>query len=161
MHDGITILCHSLSISKLLHIVSRITNINFNCKQGDASRSQANLPVNVDSLGFRSASNLAPSAFLALLMESWKLHISSYPPICQLLAQWQGPGLVYMEGCLACGHTPSYGHTSAKVLGPAGSPITYLTPFWPTVPISRLEHAYWVLAPVSQEHGLTHLLSRR
>ena len=85
IHDGITILCHSLSIPKLLHIlrtspafsspllkswdhlmmaiVSRITNINF--KQGDVSWSQATLPVNSGGLGFRSAFNLAPSAFLA------------------------------------------------------------------------------------------------
>ena len=80
MDDG-----HSLSIPKLLHIVCtspafssplleswdhlmmaiicRITNINF--KQGDASWSQATLPVNSGGLGLRSASNLAPSAFLA------------------------------------------------------------------------------------------------
>ena len=104
MHDGITILYHSLSIPKLLHILRtspafssplleswdhlnmaffpRITNINF--KQGDASWSQANLPLNSGGLGFRSASNLATSAFLALLMESWTLHVSSYLPICQL-----------------------------------------------------------------------------
>ena len=85
MHDDITILCHSLSIPKLLHIlhtfpgfssplleswdhlmtaiISRITNINF--KQEDASWSQATLPVNSSGLGLQSASNLAPSVFLA------------------------------------------------------------------------------------------------
>ena len=85
MHDGITIQRHSLSIPKLLRIlctssafssplleswdhlmmaiISRITNMNF--KQGDASWSQATLPVNSGGLGFRSASKLAPSAFWA------------------------------------------------------------------------------------------------
>ena len=84
-HDAITILRHSFAIPKLLHIlrtspafssplltswdnllmsiVSRITNINFNV--GDSSWLQATLPVNAGGLGFRSASNLAPSAFLA------------------------------------------------------------------------------------------------
>ena len=47
----------------MMATVSRITNINF--KQGDASWSQATLPVNLGGLGLRSASNLAPSAFLA------------------------------------------------------------------------------------------------
>ena len=84
-HDTITILRHSFSIPKLLHIlrtsptftspllvswdnllmsiVSRITNINF--RMGDSSWLQATLPVKSGVLGFRSASNLAPSAVLA------------------------------------------------------------------------------------------------
>ena len=84
MHNAITILRHSLSIPKLLHIlqtspaflsplfeswdhllesiVSRITNIDFD--QGD-SWLQATLPVKSGGLGFRSTSTLAPSAFLA------------------------------------------------------------------------------------------------
>ena len=84
LHDAITILRHSFSIPKLLHtlrtspafsspilnswdhlmksIVCRITNIDFD--QSDTWL-QATLPVKVGGLGFRSASTLAPSAFLA------------------------------------------------------------------------------------------------
>ena len=46
-----------------MSIVSRITNIEF--RQGDPAWLQATLPVNSGGLGFRSASGLAPSAFLA------------------------------------------------------------------------------------------------
>ena len=81
-HDAITILRHSFAIPKLLHIlqtspafssplltswgnllmsiVSRITNIDFTA--GDSSWLQATLPVTAGGVGFRSASNLAPSA---------------------------------------------------------------------------------------------------
>ena len=84
-HDAITILRHSFAVPKLLHvlrtspaflsplllswdnllisIVSRITNINF--LPGDPSWLQASLPVRSGGLGIRSASHLAPSAFLA------------------------------------------------------------------------------------------------
>ena len=112
MHDAITILRHSLSIPKLLHIlrtspaflsplleswdhllesiVSRITNIDFD--QGD-SWLQATLPVKSGGLGFRSASTLAPSAFLAsaggasdLMQELLPDHLSSTPYIDRDLA---------------------------------------------------------------------------
>ena len=105
MHDAITILRHSFSISKLLHtlrtspaysspsleswdhhlksIMSRITNIDFD--QGD-SWLQATLPVKLDGLGFRSASILAPSTFLAsadgaseLMQQLLPEHLSSIP----------------------------------------------------------------------------------
>ena len=85
VHDAITILQHSFTIPKPLHIlrtspafsspallfwdeqllsiVSRITNIDF-CP-GDPSWLQASLPVGSGGLGFRNVSHLAPSAFLA------------------------------------------------------------------------------------------------
>jgi hypothetical protein len=85
IHDAVTILRHSFSIPKLLYvlrtspcfsssllvswdnllmsIVSRITNIEF--RRGDPAWLQATLPVNSGGLGFRSASGLAPSVFLA------------------------------------------------------------------------------------------------
>ena len=47
----------------LMSIVSRITNIEF--RRGDPAWLQATLPVNSGGLGFRSASGLAPSVFLA------------------------------------------------------------------------------------------------
>ena len=46
-----------------MSIVSRIINIEF--RLGDPAWLQATLPVNSSGLGFRSASGLAPSAFLA------------------------------------------------------------------------------------------------
>ena len=68
--------------------------------------------------------------FWHLLMEYPTLRASSYPPSFQLPRTVTGPGLVYMERCLACEHTPSHCHKSAEVLGPADSPTcTYLTPF--------------------------------
>ena len=84
-HDAFTILRHSFALPKLLHIlrtspafssphllswdnllmsiVSRITNIDFH--RDDPSWLQATLPVGSGGLGLRSASHLAPSAFLA------------------------------------------------------------------------------------------------
>ena len=105
-HDAITILRYLLSIPNLLHIlrtspafespllvswdnhlmsiVSRITNINFSL--GDSSWIQATLPVKSGGLGFRSVSNLAPSAFLASadgasehMQQLLPAHLSSYP----------------------------------------------------------------------------------
>ena len=105
MHDAITILRHSFSIPKLLHIlrtspacsspfleswdhllkstVSRITNIDFN--HGN-SWLQATLPIKSGGLGFRSASILAPSAFLAsadgasdLMQQLLPIHLQSTP----------------------------------------------------------------------------------
>ena len=83
MYDAITIVRHSFSIPKLLHIlrtslafaspllkswdlllrsiVSRITNIDI--EQGN-SWLQATLPVNSGGLVFRSASILAPFGFM-------------------------------------------------------------------------------------------------
>ena len=104
--DAITVLRHLLSIPNLLHIlrtspafespllvswdnllmsiVSRITNITFSL--GDSSWIQATLPVKSGGLGFRSVSNLAPSAFLAsadgvseLMQQLLPAHLSSYP----------------------------------------------------------------------------------
>ena len=85
MHDAITILSMSFSIPKLQYIlrtspafsspllrfwdhlmmaiVSRITKFNFN--QDNPSWLQATLPVGSGGHGFRSASSLALSAFLA------------------------------------------------------------------------------------------------
>lgn len=84
MHDAIIILRNSFSITKLQGIlrtslafstpseilepsyyghVSRITNIN--SVQGDPSWHQTSLPVGTGGLGFRSASSLPQSAFLA------------------------------------------------------------------------------------------------
>ena len=82
-HDALTLLCHSLAIPKLLHILrtapcflssvfteydsvlqdtlSAISNI----KLSDVSWMQATLLVKSGGLGIRSAVNLASSAFLA------------------------------------------------------------------------------------------------
>ena len=84
-HDAITLLRHSFSIPKLLHILrtcpaflspslqsfdevlmstlSQVLNIHFNLE--DPTWLQATLPVSSGGLGIRSASHLAPSAFLA------------------------------------------------------------------------------------------------
>ena len=92
-HDTLTILRHSFALPKLLYtlrsspaflssllvswdnllrsIVSRITNIDF-CPE-DPSWLQATLPINSGGLGIRSASHLAPSAFLASADEASKL----------------------------------------------------------------------------------------
>ena len=118
-HDAITIFRHSFSIPKLLHIlctsraftspllvswnnllmsiVSRITNINF--RMGDSSWLQATLPVKSGGLGFRSASNLAPSAFLAsadgaseVMQRLLPANLSSYPyhEKDSALSAWKG-----------------------------------------------------------------------
>ena len=105
-HDAITILRYSLAIPKLLHIlrtspafssplllswdelllsvVARITNIDM--RLGDPSSLQASLPVSSGGLGFRNASHLAPSAFLAsadrasvLVQQLLPPHLSSSP----------------------------------------------------------------------------------
>jgi hypothetical protein len=92
-HDALTILRHSFALPKLLYtlrtspaysssllvswdnllrsIVSRITNIDF--RPEDPSWLQATLPINSGGLGIRSASHLAPSAFLASADEASKL----------------------------------------------------------------------------------------
>ena len=119
MHDAITILRHSFSIPKLLHIlrtspafsspflktwdnllrsiVSRITNICF--ELDDLSWCQATLPVNQGGLGFRSCSSLAPSAFLAsadgaseLMLKLLPPHLLSVPYISKdrALTAWKG-----------------------------------------------------------------------
>ena len=84
-HGTIIILRHSFAISKLLHVlrtspafslplltswdnllrsnVCRITNMDF--RADNSSWLQATLPVTSGDLGFRSASHLALSAFLA------------------------------------------------------------------------------------------------
>ena len=118
MHDAITILRSSFSIPKLLHIlrtspafsspllkswdqllmatVSRITNIDFNCVK--SSWLQATLPVNTGGLGFRSASILAPSAFLAsadgaseIMQQLLPNHLSSVPYLDRdrALSRWK------------------------------------------------------------------------
>lgn len=117
MYDVITILQHSLSIPKFLHIlqtspaylspslqswdyllkfiVSRITNINFD--QGD-SWLQATFPVRSGGLGFQSASTFAPSAILAsaggasdLRQQLLLDHLSSaqYPDRDLALCMWK------------------------------------------------------------------------
>ena len=84
-HDGILLLRNSFSIPKLLYtlrtspcflstnllaydvllkaIVSNMTNIRF--EDEDPAWTQATLPVRYGGLGFRSAVQLAPSAYLA------------------------------------------------------------------------------------------------
>ena len=177
MHDGITILCHSLSIPKLLNIlrtspafssplleswdhlmmaiISRITNINF--KQGDASWSQATPPVNSGGLGFQSASNLAPSAFLVsadgvsdFMHQLLPTHLSA--------ASHGGRDLAL---------------STWKDALPVDTPlptVTYLQKSWDQLVVHHLfdsllthctDQSSRALAPVSQEHGLTHLLSCR
>ena len=63
---------------------------------------EATLPVNSGGLGLRSASNLAPSVFLA-----------SANGVSDLMHQLLTGTWSSLHGwCLACGHTPSYGHKS-------------------------------------------------
>ena len=79
----------------LRSVVSRITNTDF--EHGD-SRLQATLPVNSGGLVFRSASILAPSAFLAsangasdLMQHLLPNHLPSltYPKRDQALSIWK------------------------------------------------------------------------
>ena len=62
----------------MMAIVSRMTNINFN--RDDPSWLQATLPVGSGSHGFRSASSLAPSAFLASADGASDLMYQLLPP---------------------------------------------------------------------------------
>ena len=100
-HDAILLLRHSFAIPKLLHtlrtspcflspnlvsydiklssIVSAITNINFDLSV--PAWTQASLPVKYGGLGFRSAVQLAPSAFRLPGFCCWLLRpCPPYPP---------------------------------------------------------------------------------
>ena len=103
-HDALTLLRHSFSVPKLLHILrtspafltplliswdhlllsilSKITNLNFH--PDDPCWLQATLPVWCGGLGIRRASHLAPTAFLAsadgalsLMLDLLPAHLST------------------------------------------------------------------------------------
>ena len=129
-HDAITILRHLFSIGfpKLLHIlctspaftsqllvswdnllmyiVSRITSINF--RMGDSSWLQVTLPVRSGGLGFTSASNLVPSAFLASADGASELIQQLLPAMQSRLLTIPREGLssVSMEGGPTSRNTP-------------------------------------------------------
>ena len=102
-HDVITLLRHFFAIPKLLHIlrtspaflsptllpfdqllmsiVSQITHIHFHID--DPTWAQATLPVGSGGLGLRSATHLAPSAFLASAVRASSLIEQLLPPHLQ------------------------------------------------------------------------------
>ena len=104
-HDAITLLRHSFTIPKLMHllrtspcfdsprlqdydnllrsILGNITNISL--EENDPSWLQATLPVNLGGLGIRSAVHLAPSAFLASAVGSRRLVHEILPPRFQAI----------------------------------------------------------------------------
>ena len=117
-HDSLTLLHHSFSIPKLLHvlrtspafkspllgtwdhmlrsIVSKITNINF--QPNAPSWLQATLPVYAGGLGIRRASHLASTTFLgsadgahSLMLDLLPVHLSAAPYAEQdwALLAWQ------------------------------------------------------------------------
>ena len=141
----------------MMAIVSRVININF--KQGDASWSQATLLVNSGGLGFRSTFNLAPSVFLASADGVSDLTRQLLPT--HLSAASHGDRDLALSTWKDALDTPLLTATHQQQSWDQPAVRHLFDSLWPTALISRLERTYWALALVSQEHGLTHLLSRR
>ena len=160
--DAIIILRHSFAIPKLLHvlrtspafssplltswdnllrsIVCRLTNIDF--RTDNSSWLQATLPVTSGGLGFRSASHLAPSTFLASADGASKL-MQKLPPAqlscvayCErdsALSAWKSDLSVDMP-------LPTSPNRQRSWDKPRVDHLFYF--FWPTVKIQFLGPSY-------------------